>query len=109
KLRLLAVTSKERVPQFPKTPTVAEAGVPGFEAVPWVLIGAPAGTPPAVVEKLHAALQEIQKMPEVKDHYAKVGYVVPSADTLPQLRKFVQSEVDRWETVMKEANLLHSQ
>ena len=66
KLRALAVTSATRAPALPDVPTVAEAGLPGFEASSWFGVLAPAGTPPAIVAKLHGALMTVMKDPGVR-------------------------------------------
>ncbi|MFN7087501.1 MAG: Bug family tripartite tricarboxylate transporter substrate binding protein [Burkholderiales bacterium] len=66
RLRLLAVTSDTRLPQFPDTPTVAEAGVPGYEFRGWVGVLAPAGTPQAIVERLNAEIRKAMDSPDMK-------------------------------------------
>ena len=67
KLRALGVGSKERSKVLPDVPTIAEAGVPGYEAVNWWGIVAPAGTPQPIIDKLHAALTAAQDTPEVRE------------------------------------------
>jgi len=73
KLRAIAVGSKQRSPVLPDVPTVAESGVPGYEAVSWIGMVAPAGAPPAVVDKLHDAVGKALQLPAVHDVLAKSG------------------------------------
>jgi tripartite-type tricarboxylate transporter receptor subunit TctC len=72
-LRALAVTSKERSPALPDVPTVAEAGVPGYEATSWIGMLAPAGTPPAIIERLWNGLNEAMQVASVRETLAKGG------------------------------------
>ena len=73
KLRALAVTGARRSPQLPDVPTVAEAGVPGYEAGNWIGIVAPAGTPPDIVEKLHREISALQGTPAAACNAASAG------------------------------------
>src|SRR5262245_24524139 len=72
-LRALAVTSKERSPALPDVPTVAEAGVPGYEATSWIGMLAPAGTPPAIIDRLWNAANEAMQVASVRETLAKGG------------------------------------
>jgi tripartite-type tricarboxylate transporter receptor subunit TctC len=109
KIRVLGVTSSKRVPAVPDVPTIAEAGVPGFGAVAWLMIVAPAGTPRAIVDKLHKEITTIVQLPEIHEQYAKVGYFAP--DPLPQekLMDFIKSEIARWGKVIEHAGLAGTQ
>lgn len=73
RLRVLGITSPKRSPQLPNIPTFQESGLPGFEFVSWFGLLAPAGTPPAVVEKINAAVNKVIAMPEVKERLDKHG------------------------------------
>lgn len=73
RLRVLGITSPKRSPQLPNIPTFQESGLPGFEFVSWFGLLAPAGTPPAVVEKINAAVNKVIAMPEVKERLDKQG------------------------------------
>src|SRR5882724_2204292 len=73
KLRALAVTSSKRAPAFPNVPTVAEAGLPGYELVSWQAIFAPAGTPQPIVDRLYAEIAKILKSPEMQERLANLG------------------------------------
>ena len=75
KIRALGVSSPERMPNLPDVPTVAEAGIPGFSAMSWHLIVAPAKTPRPIVEKLHEAMKEIVAEPDVHAHMLKLGMI----------------------------------
>jgi tripartite-type tricarboxylate transporter receptor subunit TctC len=109
KIRVLGVTSKVRVPVVPDVPPIAEAGVPDFEAVAWLMIVAPAGTPKPVVDKLHAEITAIAQLPGIHAAFAKVGYLPP--DQLPQekLGGLIASEIDRWGKVITDAGFARTQ
>ena len=104
KLRALAVSSAKRVPSMPNVPTVAESGVPGYEVVSWQAIFAPAGTPKAIVDRLHAEIAKIMATPEMQDRLAKLG-MQGSDMSAEQLGAFQRAEVAKWATVIKEANI----
>ncbi len=73
KLRALGVTSATRVPTASEIPTLAEAGVPGYEAVAWLMVATRAGTPPDILNKLHSELKAILAQPEVREQVARFG------------------------------------
>ena len=95
KLRALAVASLERNPVYPDTPTIAESGYPGFSAVSWFGLSAPASTPKDVVQKLHEATVKAMNMPEVKSRLQGVGFVVV-ANSPAQFTDFVTAEITKW-------------
>jgi tripartite-type tricarboxylate transporter receptor subunit TctC len=104
KLRALAVSSAKRVPSLPNVPTVAESGVPGYEVVSWQAIYAPAGTPKAIVERLHGEIAKILATAEMQERLAKLG--MQGADMTPQqLGAFQKAEVEKWAAVIKSANI----
>ena len=107
KLRPIAVTSAKRVPSMPNVPTVAESGVPGlagYEVVSGQAIFAPAGTPKAIVDRLHTEIAKILKEPEMQERLAKLG--MQGADmTTEQVTAFQQAEVAKWAQVIKSANI----
>ena len=104
KLRALGTGGLKRNPVLPDVPTIAEGGVPDYEAVNWWGIVAPAGTPAAIVEKLHAAITAVQNSEEVKKHFASQGAEVVQMST-PQFAAFIEKEMNKWQRVVKEGNI----
>lgn len=104
KVRPLAVTSAKRVASLPDVPTMAEAGVPGYEVVSWQAMFAPAGTPPAIVQRLQTEVAAILKQPDVQERLAKLG-VEPSGMAPQQLAEFQAAEIAKWAKVVKVANV----
>jgi len=104
KLRALAVTSAKRVPSMPNVPTVAESGVPDYEVVSWQAIFAPAGTPKAIVDRLHSEIAKILKEPDMQERIAKLG-MQGSEMTTDQITAFQKAEVAKWAQVIKSANI----
>ena len=104
RLRALAVSSTQRLPLLPNVPTMAEAGLPGFEAGVWWALVAPAGTPPAVIARLSAETQKALADPGVKERLNALGAVV-TPSTPEQLAAFLQAEVTKWARVIKAANI----
>jgi tripartite-type tricarboxylate transporter receptor subunit TctC len=104
KLRALAVTSAERNPLYPDTPTIAESGVPGFEANSWVGISAPKGTPKPIPDKLESVAVSAMQSPAVKAKLESQGFVIPTLGSAAYSR-FVASEIDRWTQVIKTAGI----
>ncbi|MDN4587507.1 MFS transporter [Xenophilus aerolatus] len=100
KLRPLAVTSKQRHPQLPNVPTVAESGYPGFEALSWQGVFAPAGTPPELVERLSADVNKAVRTPDVRDYFAARGFLVEGT-TPAAFRTFLEAEVKKWSAIVK--------
>ncbi|HZB38388.1 MAG TPA: tripartite tricarboxylate transporter substrate binding protein [Beijerinckiaceae bacterium] len=99
-LRATAVTSAKRSPALPDVPTVAESGLPGFEASSWFAIFAPAKTPPEIVQKLNAEVLKILADPEVQSRFAEIGGEIRPYKP-DELRAFVQSEIEKWAKVVK--------
>jgi len=104
KARALAVASKNRHPLFPEVPTTEEAGLPGYEVANWVGVVAPAGTPPAIITKLHEAITALQDSPEMQRQVAAQGaeIVKKSPD---QFGVFIRDEIDKWARVIKAGNI----
>jgi tripartite-type tricarboxylate transporter receptor subunit TctC len=103
KMRLLAMTSKERHPDFPDTPTVGEV-VPGFVAGGWQGLLAPAGTPPAIINKLNADLAAVLKQPEIRQKLIQLG-TEPVGNTPAAVQKFVRDEKTRWADLIRDTGL----
>lgn len=104
KLKPLAVTGAQRLPELPKTPTVAESGYPGFEAYSWIGAFAPADTPAAIVKKLTADFQAVLSDPEIKSKLTQGGFDVQASDG-PTLDKYAKLEFDRWQQFVKVTKL----
>ncbi len=104
KLRVLAVTSKERNPLYPDTPTIAEMGIKGYEALSWSGLSAIKGTPKPVTDKLEAAMKKIMTSPEIKQRMESVGFVIPAQGSGPYT-SFVKSEIDLWTKVIQTAGI----
>ena len=102
RLKALAVSSAERLPAAPEIPTVAEQGYPGFVGVPWVCLMAPAGTPPAIVQKLNVKINEILQSPAVKEQMAVMG-VLPMIMTTDQFNTFWRAEITKWGKAVKDS------
>ena len=102
KLVPLAVTTAKRSPELPSVPTIAEAGVPGYEATSWFGMFAPAGTPVPVLAKLNAAIVKVLAQPDVKKKINEQGAEVYS-ETPEQFAAFIQAESVKWGKVVKES------
>ena len=104
KLRALGVGGLTRNPVLPDIPTIAEAGVPTYESVNWWGLVAPAGTPPAIVEKLHREIAAVQDNPEVQQQFANEGASVVKMSTAEFAQHMVK-EMNKWERVVKEGGI----
>jgi tripartite-type tricarboxylate transporter receptor subunit TctC len=104
RLRALAVTSAKRSPTLPDVPTVAEAGVQGFEYTGWLAILAPAGTPREIVNKLQGELTKILATPEMRDRFLNWGYE-PVGGTPEEFAARLKADIARYATVIKEAKI----
>lgn len=102
KLRPLAVTTAQRSPALPDVPTVAEAGVPGYEATSWFGLLAPAKTPAPVVAKLNAAILKALADPDVKNKLLEQG-AEPAGETPAQFAAFIASETVKWGKIVKQS------
>ena len=103
-LRALAVTGPRRASALPDVPTVAQAGLPGYESVQWYGVLAPAGTPAAVVNKLQAEIVRALKTPEVRAAMAQEG-ADPVGSTADEFAVFIRSEIAKWAQVVKTAGI----
>ncbi len=104
KLRALGVTSAKRSATLPDVPTIAEAGVPGYEVSPWFAVFAPAGTPAAIVNKINAALIDAMKQPDTVAKFETIG-AEPIGTTPQQLATHLDKELARWGALIKERNI----
>ena len=101
KLRALAVSTPRRSPDLPDVPTVAEAGVPGYDATLWLALLAPAGTPNEIVQRLYAETAKVLREPEVQKAVAATGVEV-SIIGPQELPAFLRAEIDKWGKVVRE-------
>ncbi|MFG5776651.1 Bug family tripartite tricarboxylate transporter substrate binding protein [Comamonas sp. J-3] len=104
KLRALGLTTAKRSSALPDVPTIAEAGVPGYEVSPWFATFAPAGTPPEVVARLNKVLNGLMKDPETLKKLESVG-AEPIGSTPQELATHLNKELDRWGKLIKERNI----
>ena len=105
KVRVLAVSTPQRVPQLPDVPTVAESGVPGFDALGWLGIVAPKGVDPAIRDRLNADLKTVLADEAVKTRLTSLGMIVIGSSA-PEFGKFIDSELTKWGSVIKTANIV---
>lgn len=104
RLHPLAVTSAERSPVFPNVPTVQETGVPDFDVQSWQAMCAPAGTPAAVLDKIHEDMQKILRMPEVAQRLTEL-MLPPAPLSREAFEQFMRSEIARWAGVIRDAKI----
>ena len=102
KLRALGIASPERSPFFPEVPTIAEQGYPGFAAVGWIGIVAPARTPDAILDKLNAEARRIIQRPEVRERLYSLSFL-PVGDARDEFAAFIREEVAKWAKVVKDS------
>ena len=103
-IRALAVTSPKRSPAFPDIPTMAQAGVPGFESISWYGFWVPSGTPQIIQDKIFVATTKALNAPEIKTLWANQGADVGPA-TQKQFIQYVKDETDKWGKIAKNANV----
>ncbi|MPZ58995.1 MAG: tripartite tricarboxylate transporter substrate binding protein [Rhizobiales bacterium] len=104
KLKALGTSGTKRSPVLPDVPTIAEGGVHGYEATNWWGIVAPAGTPPAIVAKLHKELAAVQDSPEIQKQFATQGASTVKMSS-EEFAKFIGQELAKWGRVVKDANI----
>jgi tripartite-type tricarboxylate transporter receptor subunit TctC len=104
KLRAFAITSLKRSGLAPELPTMAESGYPGFEAVPWFGLMAPAGTPQAIIDKVHAETIKVLAMPDVRKKFADLGLDI-IGNSPAQFAAAIKTETPQWAKVIKDAGI----
>ena len=104
KIRALAVSTNKRSSAMPDLPTIAEAGVPGYEAGAWFGLLAPAGTPKAILAQLSAESARILKLPDISKRISELG-AEPVGSTPEQFAALINSEIAKWAKVIKDANV----
>ena len=103
-VRALGVTGQKRSAIMPDVPTIAEAGVPGYEATIWLGIMAPKGTPQPIVDRLNAEITKIVNRPDVKEAWAKQG-VEPLAMSPAEFDAYLRADIEKWAKVVKDAGV----
>jgi tripartite-type tricarboxylate transporter receptor subunit TctC len=109
KVRALGVSSTTRIAAAPEIPTLAEAGVPGFDSVGWFMVCAPAETPKAVVDRLAAEIKAVSALPEIRELMVRLGTIPVDSPSPTEVHKFLASEIDRWGAVIEKAGVAQSQ
>ena len=104
KLRVLAVTTRQRSQALPDVPTVAESGVPDYEMAPWFGVFTTAGTPQPVVQRLSEAIHQVVAMPAVRDALQKQG-AEPLTNTPQEFAAMLRAEIDKWSRIVKAAKI----
>jgi tripartite-type tricarboxylate transporter receptor subunit TctC len=104
KLKVLGISSARRAPNLPDVPTIAESGLPGYEASIWYGMLAPAGTPAPVVARINAELHKALAAPEVRAKLIENGFTI-TPGTPEEFGRKINSELDRWGALIKEANI----
>ncbi|MGZ5144663.1 MAG: tripartite tricarboxylate transporter substrate-binding protein [Burkholderiales bacterium] len=104
RLRALGITTLKRIAALPEIPTVAEAGVPGYESVSWYGLATPTGTPKDVIARLYEETAAILRTTEMKDRFARDGTEVV-ATSPDEFATYMRSEVTKWAKVVKSAGI----
>jgi tripartite-type tricarboxylate transporter receptor subunit TctC len=105
KMRVLGVSSAKRIPEYPDVPTVAEAGVPGYEVITWYGVFAPGGTSPTVVGRLHAEIAKAMQAPATHARLAEAGADGSATRTPEEFAAIVRADTARYAKIIKEAGL----
>ena len=104
KVRAIGVTSATRYPPLPDVPTIAESGVPGYEAINWFGLLAPAGVDKAIVQKLNAEVNRVLQLPDVKEKLVNIGND-PVGGSAEEFGRYIRADTAKWARVMKEAGI----
>jgi tripartite-type tricarboxylate transporter receptor subunit TctC len=104
-LKVLGFGSAARIPRFPDVPTLAESGLPNFEAGSWYGLAAPKGTPPEIAEKLGAATQKIFADPEFRDKFLAPNFIYSIASPPAPFAARIRADSAKWEKVIRDANI----
>ena len=104
RVRSLGIGNAKRLPSLPDIPTVAEAGLPGYEAYSWGGMVAPAKTPAAIVTRLNREINAILKQPDVVDQLTREG-TLPNPDTPEQFTAYIKADIEKWTKVVRSAGI----
>jgi tripartite-type tricarboxylate transporter receptor subunit TctC len=105
RLKALAVSSARRVPEYPDVPTAEEAGVPGYRISTWYGVFAPAGTPPEIVNRLHADILRAMQAPETRPRMQEIGADDTVTRTPEEFAAIVRADTARYARLVKDAGL----
>jgi tripartite-type tricarboxylate transporter receptor subunit TctC len=105
RLRAIAISSRQRSPILPELPTIAEAGVPGYEYVSWNGVLAPAGTPRAIINRVHAVMHKVAAMPEVKEQFATQGLAPTASESPDEMMRMIRADYATIGKVVKAAGI----
>lgn len=105
KLRALGVTARQRSPVYPDLPTIAEAGLRGYDMITWNGIGALAGTPREAVTRLHAEIAKALQAPDVRSRYGQQGIELSASASPDEFREFLRNDVTKTARIVREAGL----
>src|SRR5690349_24001393 len=103
-VRALGTTGQTRSSVMPDVPTIAEAGLPGYEATIWLGIMAPAGTPKPIVDKLNAEINKVLARPDIKQQWASQG-AEPMTMTPAEFDKYLKADIEKWAQVVQVAGI----
>jgi tripartite-type tricarboxylate transporter receptor subunit TctC len=104
KLKAIGVTGAKRYPPLPDVPTLAESGVPGYEAINWFGLFAPAGVGRPIVDKLNAEVNKVLQLPDVKERLVVLG-AYPVGGSEDEFGRYVRADTTKWARVMKDAGI----
>lgn len=102
RLRALAVTSAHRTPQMPNTPSIAESGVPGYDATLWLGVLVPQGTPKPIIDTLNMEINKVLQLPDVRSGYVSIGFEA-TGSTSAAFGAFIKSEYSKWGKIVRES------
>lgn len=105
RLKVLAVTGASRSALLPDVATVAESGLPGFATIQWTGLVAPAGTPPAVVARVHTAMAEVLRQPAIVEKILALGQETSASATPDEFQQMIRAELKRWPAVVSAAGI----
>src|SRR5262249_16491817 len=108
RIRLLGIASLSRTPVMPDAPTIAESGLPGFAVPVWFGLFAPAGTEQSIVDAVNKATNTALAMPDVKEAFAKLGFV-PGGGSADALAKKMNAEIEKWRPLVQERHIFVTQ
>jgi len=108
KVRPLGVTGKVRLQSAPDIPPIAET-VPGYEAIGWQMVMAPAATPESILTKLHQEIGAVMALPEVQERLAQLGISAAGPHSREELKPFIEAQIARWGGVLRRVGLAGSE